>query len=999
MPKTISKYFPLLSVLEWILHKPRVVILAASAVTLLFVLYIPGLSFRTSVYDLIIEDLPEAKRYDIFKSEFGSDEIIRVVVKADNIFETATFRKIDSLSETLAGIKGVRRVISLPEINKAVDASGKRTTAEFMKLVAPVQLFHKNLISSDHTVTAITLVLENKVEQENVIRDVNNILARQPHDLSLYQIGMPLVSQALASYTVKDFFRLPPLALLLIALLLFILFRNLTCILLPLMCVSVALIWTLGSFSLAQVPLSILTMIVPVFLIAVGTAYCLHIISEYANSSQHAASKMDAIISTFSTTALPCTLAVFTTIFGLGSLFVNRIQAIHEFALFSCLGLFSLLITVLMILPAVLILVPMPKKRNSRFGSPGNIIERFLGLIVNLNLHYQKTTLSLIGILILIAVAGVFLIKIETNPVEYFKKDTPISRNFHDIYQDLSGSFPVNVVLDGRDAYYFEDPTHIAAIRGFQDYLETLPKVDKTVSFADYVMLVNYALNNYDSKYYALPEEAFETRMAINNYKVLLGEDLFTSFMAPELNRANILLLTHMSSSRDFLKAKNSILEYARRNFPETLNCEVTGFGMTVSASSHLLTSGQVKSISISLVLIFCVMLLMFLSAKVGLIALLPNFFPIIMNFGLMGWLGIRLSMVTSLIASIAIGLAVDDTIHYLYRYNREFKQDLNKDRALRDTIKTVGKPITFTTITISIGFFILLFSHFKPTAIFGFLIVLTMLAALVGDLIILPSLMIHVELVTAWDLLKLMPSLSGVSAGVAHELNQPLNAIKMGSEFLRMMLSQKAKITTEQLTQVVQEISDQVDRASDIINRLRSFGQIRDFELEKVNINEPVQEVVAIVGHQLSLENIGIRLELEDSLPPIPGHKNRIGQVIYNLVINASEAIAQKKKVADDTGNHLVRIRTRKEDNQVVVTIFDTGIGISNKNISRIYEPFFTGKENRQGKGLGLTISREIVRDYGGRIDVETEAKKGTTFKITFPCLSTEDAFDKIRL
>ena len=290
-------------------------------------------------------------------------------------------------------------------------------------------------------------------------------------------------------------------------------------------------------------------------------------------------------------------------------------------------------------------------------------------------------------------------------------------------------------------------------------------------------------------------------------------------------------------------------------------------------------------------------MFIMFLSAKVGLIAILPNIYPIIMNFGIMGWMGIRLSMATSLIASIAIGLAVDDTIHYLYRYNREFKKDLNKDRALRDTIKHIGKPIIFTTLTISIGFSILLFSHFKPTATFGFLIVVTMVFALIGDLIILPSLMLHVELVTAWDLLKLMPTLGGVSPGIAHELNQPLNAIKMGSDFLKMMIAQREPIKEEHLSQVVHEISHQVDRASEIINRLRAFGQRSDFAEENVNINEPIHDVVAILGRQLSLENISTQLDLDETLPQILGNRGRLAQVVYNLIANASEAIAAEEK------------------------------------------------------------------------------------------------------
>ena len=144
------------------------------------------------------------------------------------------------------------------------------------------------------------------------------------------------------------------------------------------------------------------------------------------------------------------------------------------------------------------------------------------------------------------------------------------------------------------------------------------------------------------------------------------------------------------------------------------------------------------------------------MSSKVGLIAIVPNLFPIVVVFGIMGWLGIELSMVTSLIASIAIGLAVDDTIHYLVRYNREFKNNLDDKLALRETIKHVGRPIVFTTLTIGIGFAILTLSSFKPTAIFGVMMVITMLSALVGDLILLPSLMLHVELVTLWDLLRL---------------------------------------------------------------------------------------------------------------------------------------------------------------------------------------------------------------------------------------------------
>ena len=989
MPNRFLKPLSLRSYLEWILNRPLVIIACFVAVSIFFALQIPKLAFRTSIYDLLIDNLPETIRYESSKKVFGSDEIIQVVVKADNIFDSAAFRKIEVLSETFSAIPGVRRVISLPVIKKKVDPGGRWTIDEFAKVAAPVELFKNNLISADHKVGAITLVLESEAVHERVIGILNDIITKESGTLSLYQIGMPLVSQALVKYTIKDFQVLPILTLALIALSLFILLQSPTRVLLPLMVVIVVLTWTFGFMAIIPVPLSLLTMIVPVFLIAIGTAYCLHIISEYISISQPAGTRKEAVIATLSHTAFPCTLAVFTTLIGIGSLFVNRIRAIHEFALFACIGMLSLLMTLIVLLPAVLVLIPQSEKKMAGEAGIGKLLDRLLNAIVQLNLKHQRAAFCTIGILALFAVIGIFFIHVETNPVEYFKEDTLISRNFHDIHEKLSGSFPINVVIESNQDYYFEDPQHIAEIKRLQQYLETLPDVDKSISFADYVMLVHYALNQYDSKYYVIPQQAYETRMAINNYKGLLGEDLFSGFMTPELNKANILLLTHMSSTKDFLKAREKILAHARQYFPEQLQIEVTGFGMAISASSQLLTVGQIKSLTLSLALIFAVMYLMFLSGKVGLIAILPNCFPIMMNFGIMGWLGIPLSASTSLIASIAIGLAVDDTIHYLYRYNREFKKDLDKDRALRDTIKNIGKPIIFTTLTISIGFFVLMFSHFKPTATFGFLMVITMLTALIGDLILLPALMLHVELVTAWDLLKLMPNLGGLPAGLAHELIQPLTAIKMGSDFLLDSISQKRKLNENHLFDILNKISHQTDRASEIVNRLRTFGEPPGFKRERMNVNEPIMDVISIIRYQLSLDNIEINLELDETLPPVVGHKNRLGQVVYNLLTNAHEAINEAKKAAGRTSQHLIQIRSFQEDNRVIFTVSDTGIGISATHLGRIFEPFFTTKAIGQGKGLGLSISTQIVREFGGRMVVESELNKGTTVKVAFPCAS----------
>jgi predicted RND superfamily exporter protein len=748
--------FSFKEMLEWTLRRPLVVIAIVLAITLFFAWQIRNLSFKTSIYDLQIEDLPETIRYEDFKKLFGSDEIIRVVVKGGNVFDALTFRKIEQLAEKAAQIDGVRRVISLPGIKKAVDVTGNWSMEKFYAVVSGADLFQNNLFSPDGKTTALTLVLKNEASPDDVIQRVRNLIAGTSRDLTLYQIGMPLVSEALAKFSEKDFSRLPPITLLLIAIILFCLFRKLRYILIPLTCVGLALIWTFGFMALLRIPLSMLTMIVPVFLIAVGTAYCLHIVSEYIACSKQADSPVEVTFLTFSNIAFPTFLAVLTTIIALGSLLVNRIAMIQEFAIFSCFGIASMLIIVLTFLPAALSLIPISSKKPNAETVTPSLFQRYIDKIVNLNLKHQKITLPVIGVLVVICLVGIFRIRVETNPVGFFKEDTPVKRNFNDIYQHLSGSFPINVVMGSSQGDYFENPTHLADIARFQAFLEKLPGVDKTISFADYLKLVNYALNKFEQQHYVLPQEGFEVRMAINNYTTMLGEDMLARFMSPDFSKTNILLLTHISSSKDFLQVRDEIRAHVKQHFSKDLVWDVTGLGMAISASSELLTAGQVKSLSITMVLVFGIMFALFLSIKVGLIAVVPNVFPIIINFGIMGWFGIELSVATSLVASIAIGLAVDDTIHYLVRYNREFKTDLDEKRAIRDTLVHVGRPITYTTVTICVGFSVLLFSSFKPTAVFGVMMVITSLSALVGDLIVLPSLIQHVEVVTLWDLLRL---------------------------------------------------------------------------------------------------------------------------------------------------------------------------------------------------------------------------------------------------
>ncbi|WP_419785445.1 ATP-binding protein [Pseudodesulfovibrio sp.] len=233
------------------------------------------------------------------------------------------------------------------------------------------------------------------------------------------------------------------------------------------------------------------------------------------------------------------------------------------------------------------------------------------------------------------------------------------------------------------------------------------------------------------------------------------------------------------------------------------------------------------------------------------------------------------------------------------------------------------------------------------------------------------------------------MKSLGEMSAGVAHELNQPLNAIKMGSEFLGMMAEEEMEVPRDHFLDVVNEISIQVDRATEIINTLRSFGRKSGIMEEQVNLNQPVKAVLSMIRRQFELDDIRFDLQLKENLPIIMAHSNRVQQVLFNLVTNARDAIDDAARQQDGEPDRRITIRTGQDEDIIFVEVADTGVGISPKAQDKIFEPFFTTKETGQGMGLGLAITYGIVKDYGGEIRIQSEMGKGTVFRVEFPTIS----------
>jgi len=230
------------------------------------------------------------------------------------------------------------------------------------------------------------------------------------------------------------------------------------------------------------------------------------------------------------------------------------------------------------------------------------------------------------------------------------------------------------------------------------------------------------------------------------------------------------------------------------------------------------------------------------------------------------------------------------------------------------------------------------------------------------------------------------MTNIEKMSVGIAHEINQPLNAIKMGSEYLCMMEEQNRRVKSDDLKMVLTQISSQVTRASEIVGRLKTFSRKADFSREVISLNQCVRSVHKIIGRQITLQNIDFVLTLDDSIPMILAHNNRMEQVIFNLVTNARDAVNERVETRRDIMQGEIEISTFSDHHMVGLTIVDNGIGIEQEQRDNIFESFFTTKEMGEGLGLGLPIIQGIVRDYNGTISVESTPGRSTSFRILFP-------------
>jgi diguanylate cyclase (GGDEF)-like protein len=763
-----SRKYSYTRILFWMLKHPKAILGTFVLITILLGLMIPNLSMRFSIYDLIVEKLPETRAYHRHLAAFGSEDVIRITFKTHNIYYPTVFNTIDQVAKALARISGVAEVISLPHIKEALESSSPMTLDRFRRAVEPMEVFKNYLIASNSKETSAILVLANGTNQNVVIQQATELLDKMKIGPAAYITGMPFFNYSLGKLIPRDFFLIPLLIILISIITLFLLLRNVMSVVLIFTCVVLTQIWTLGLMSLFNLPLSLLSFIALVFLLGVQTTYALNVVTNCMDAYNATTTRIEAVRIGYSRVPLPLILAITTTLFGLMSFLFNPIRAINEFAIFIFVGMLIFLFLVFTFLPLVISVYPSSNRSDEIIKTLKNSWPYRLTNLFSVKQRYRWYVVPILISMTMICLVGLIRFRVATNPFEIFEVKNRSLKIEDDIHQNFSKNFPICITLKAPNNQYFFDPINIKKIDHFQNFIESLPGISQTLSFADHVKLANYALHSFKPQDYRIPETPLELKHLNNSLRSILGNNAAQKYISHDYSKANIIIFTQFANSNQLEQIRQAIENHAHKSAFLDFKTNFSGISTAMSTSGAYLTFSQIKSTAVSLIMVFGMLWFFLISLKVSLIAMLPILFPIIFTFGLTSWFGIKVNMFTSLTAVVAISLTVGNVIHYIVHYHYEFKKDLDYHRSLQTTIEKIGTPIIYGTVCLGVGFSILFISRFKPFSMSGLMMVSTMVAIFITNLILLPMLLHKFELVTMWDLFRL-------KLGKSPDVNSPL--------------------------------------------------------------------------------------------------------------------------------------------------------------------------------------------------------------------------------
>ncbi|UTY29674.1 efflux RND transporter permease subunit [Treponema putidum] len=850
---------------------PITMLITILAITLFFALQIIRLDFDNNNFRFIPKNDPSRISAKKIADIFGED--VPILIGIERRFSTIVdkefldeIRKLDENLKKLDLVKntvlitntthidiGEEGIVSEPIIPPDFSGTEEEIKAVKHKLRS-WDMYERSLVSEDLHATQILVFLNITNEESGspetiaVCRKIMELTAVWNFpDSKIYLTGTPIFNEIVNEATAHDLSFLIPLVIVVVVGVLFLSFRRFTGVFLPLLTVITSVIWALGAMALFNVPLSILSTILPIILIAVGSAYGIHVINHYydeviQDDSISKEEHKNQVVKALSEVIRPVFLAALTTFAGFVSFCFTSVVPIFEFGIFSSFGVAAAFLISITLIPSILILRG-PKKPSMRWADKKNNtsrLDRGIASTFVIIAEHSRSVILFVGLIVIFSVLGLKKLVIDNVLMEYFDKDVAVIQSDTFMRKHFGGSKVLEMVIKTQDGSSVIRPDILKAIDNLSIFLEEeVDDVGKVTSIVPLIKRLNQVYNadespegiskeiQYDDiveaedsgsfgdfgtfeteeadnnqltedirtkkkqysqeeimailneaaeertkknlsaeklvyefgkkinykglAYYEIPSDSKkygkETQEDLSalmgNYLLLLGkntEGFLDNNTNPKTLKVNIQLRT--VGQKDTDKVLEEINEFVRLKFPKDVTAETGGFVLVEKTLNKLVVESQLISVGVSLFIVFLILSIYYRSAIAGFFGIIPLTLSILINFGIMGRFGIKLNIGTAMVASFAIGIGVDYTIHLLAAYHKCFLKTKGSGQFLYLTFLGSGKAILFNAVSVGAGFAVLMLSKFNMLSELGFLIALIMLTSSLGSLTILPVLL-----------------------------------------------------------------------------------------------------------------------------------------------------------------------------------------------------------------------------------------------------------------
>ncbi|HVT37261.1 MAG TPA: efflux RND transporter permease subunit, partial [Nevskiaceae bacterium] len=565
--------------------------------------------------------------------------------------------------------------------------------------------------------------------------------------VKVHVTGAAIIRAATSNSVTRQLRWVVPAFVVMLAVFLGFTFRSWAGVLLPLATICIALTLTLGTLAALGHPLNLITSLVPPLLVTMGLAYCAHILCEYqqlGGEGQMADAQMRIALLLSEVTG-PVLLTGFTTAVGLLAIAFNPLPAITEFAWLSAVGVFYTVVLVLTFLPAALRFMPAARAHD---GRSERLFERVGRRVGEFDVRQRRLILLCAGLLAVVALAACTLIRVGDQFVGIFPERARVRADFEAVNRLLGGVNPLSIVIDGPTDI-FTEPYVLRSLDELEQWLLHQPEVGAVTTLSDHVK--ELAANLAHAQNAGIPS----SRDMVKQLLFFGDGELLRGVVNSQRSSTLVTLRLRVDDTAD-------ISEFVERLRPELdrlptgLTAHITGNTMLVTDSVAGATSGQIQSVAFALFVIYLCLALQFASWSVGLLATLPTALQTAIYFGALGISGITLNATTSLVECLVLGLAVDDTIHYLARFNTTARRVGSEQNAAVAALSAVLRPVTLTKVILALGFLMLITGDLRNQVLFGWLAALTLATAWMVDVFVTPAFISGVRVVTLWDSLRL---------------------------------------------------------------------------------------------------------------------------------------------------------------------------------------------------------------------------------------------------